>query len=72
MTTLARYLPAAYLLRTLGRAGAALVVWLAGYETTAHILAVLAAMSLVGPIEINLAKDVVSVLGKKKTGNDDV
>lgn len=58
--TLLRWLPPAYLLRSAVRFGAAGAVWIAGYETTAHILAVLAVMSLLGPIEINVAKDAVA------------
>jgi len=40
--------------------------WLAGADKTAHILAVLAAMSIVGPIEINAAKDIVRAGARKR------
>ncbi len=63
---LARYFPAAYLLRTGIRGGVALAAYLAGYETTAHILAVLAVMSIAGPIEINVAKDVIRVVETRR------
>jgi hypothetical protein len=60
--TARRYLPAHYVFRSLLRAGAALAAWCAGFETTAQILAVLAAMSLVGPIELTIAKDAVAAM----------
>lgn len=66
--TVKRYLPAAYVLRAFWRASAAAVFWIFGFETTAHILAVLAAMSVIGPVEINLAKDAVAGFNAKRSG----
>ncbi len=63
-----RYMPAAYVLRSAWRAAAAAVFWIFGFETTAHILAVLAAMSVIGPVEINLAKDAVAKFNARRSG----
>jgi hypothetical protein len=59
MQTVLRYLPSApYIARSLIRAAMACAAYAAGYPAVGHILLVLATISLLGSIEIAIAKDV--------------
>ncbi len=65
MQTLLRYLPSApYIARSLIRAGMAFTAYAGGYPAVGHVLIVLATISLLGSIEIAVAKDVSAAVAR--------